>query len=231
MNKTSTGYCLFIFFSFASLFSSCQKKWKKPADVSFNFRIKGSSTGDIIQFKNGYIVVSEIYFKGTRNQGNKTVSLEEDISGNKQMDFFENAPGSGIAFDIPQGTYTQIEIKLETTTDPKGNSLLVKGVYADSLNKPVPVQFSFSAADITSITATNPSGGNTILLVEDRPATAEILMNPAFWFAGVSKSMLNKAERESIGGVPTIVINNDENQSIYTMIVSRLKEGNEVVFN
>lgn len=176
-------------------------------------------------------MLNKISFKGERKQGTQEISLYQQFSGNKPINFSDKAVGVGINFDIPQGTYSQIEITLETGTDIKGNSLQINGTYKDSLNNTLAVQFIFSAANITTMMATNTSGGNGIVLIADQPATATISINPAYWFASLSKSTMENAEHEKVGGVETIQISNDENEDIYNLIVSRIKDGNGVVFN
>jgi len=234
-NKTMervSKYVLVVLFSFGILLStSCQKKWKKPTGVVFNLQLGSNSASGPVNFTSGYMVLNKVSFTGERKQGVQHIALDQSYSGTNPVNFSGNATGIGINFDIPQGTYSQIDVNLETGTDTHGNSIQINGTFVDSLNHTYAVQFIFSAANSTTIRATNTSGGNEINLVADRPETATIIMNPSYWFAALSKSMMNKAEHETVGGVQTIQISNDENENLYSLIVNRIKDGNSVIFN
>ncbi len=220
-------FCPIVFFS-----TSCQKKWKKPTNVSFDFKLNPNTSNGPINFTSGNLSLSKISFKGERKQGTHEVALDQQYNGVMPIALAQNSIASGIQFDIPQGTYSQMEIKLETNTDQSGNSLLVNGAYIDSLNVSYNVRFKFSAPDVLTMVAINSSGGGSgIVLVEDQPATATIIMNPNYWFAPLSKSMLDHAEHELVNGVKTIKIDNDENEDLYNLIVGRIKEGNSVIIN
>ena len=161
----------------------------------------------------------------------KEVELEKPFTENKTLIFSRKESNPGIKFDVPQGTYSNVVISLSTNTDKDGNSLKITGSYPHSPTKNYPVQFIFSENDLMAMMATNASGGNSISLVEDNPAVVTVVMNPDFWFSSVSRSMMEKAHFEIVGGVPTILISADENKNIYSLIVSHLKEGNAVIFN
>ncbi|MBI4945499.1 MAG: hypothetical protein HY840_03755 [Bacteroidetes bacterium] len=176
-------------------------------------------------------MLDKVSFKGERKQGTKEVNLEQQFSSTMPIYLSLNATSPGIKFDIPQGTYSQIEIKLETSTDPSGTALQVNGTYLDSSNNDVAVQFTFSAADVTDIIAKNSSGGNQIVLIADQPATVTIIINPVYWFAPVSESILDEAAEDIENGVPVIQINKDKNQDIYNLIINRINDGCEAVFN
>lgn len=211
------------------LSTSCQKKWKKPTTASFNFQLS-SSSGSLTNFTSAYLNLNKISFNGVRSQGVQQISLDQQ-PGNMQVNYSQKASSTGIKFDIPQGTYSRISIDMVTSLDQKGNSLQVDGTYVDSLNKTFAVRFTFAASSVTSMLAVNSSGNNTVILVEGTPATATIVMNPTYWFSPISRKMMDSAEHEMINNVATIEISKDENESLYNLVVSRIKDGNSVIFN
>lgn len=229
--KTRIKHLTFLALSLAffSLFS-CGKKWKKPTDVSFKFQLNSNSNSGLVKFTSGFLTLNKISFNGDRKQGQNQIELDQTFSNNLQVNLSQNAIGSGIKFDIPQGTYDKMEIKMETDGDQTGTSLLIYGYYVNSINDTIALQFEFPADDAIKIQAKNSSGGNQIVLIEDQPSNPTVIMNPNYWFATVTQSELDSATQNIILGVPTIVINDNDNSDIYELIVDRLEEGNEIVF-
>jgi hypothetical protein len=228
--KTHSRYillftCLTVLFNF----SSCKKKWSKPTEVSFKFQLNSNSNSGLIKFSDAYIMLNKTTVTGDRKQSPGHIDLEQTT--NFPVSFSSSSPGAPIKFDIPQGTYNSITLKYETNTDQNGTSLQIKGIYTDSSGNPIPVLFIFSAGDNINIPAKNTSGGNDIVLVEGHPVSASIILNPNYWFASVSKSMMDNAELEDVGGVQTILITKDENDDLYGLIINRIKDGNQCVFN
>lgn len=212
-------------------FSSCGKKWKKPTEVSFKFQLNSNSNSGLVKFTSGFLTLNKISFMGDRKQGQNHIDLNQSFNNNLQVNFSQTASSSGIIFDIPQGTYDKIEVQMGTDGDQTGTSLLIFGYYVNALNDTIALQFEFPADDAINIQAQNASGGNQIVLIEDQPSNPSVIMNPNYWFASVSQSMLDGATQNLILGVPTIVINDNDNSDIYELVADRLKDGNEIVFN
>lgn len=209
---------------------SCGKKWKKPTDVSFKFQLNSNSNSGLVKFTGGFLILNKISFSGDRKQGQNHIELDQTFSSNLQVNLSQNTTGSGIKFDIPQGTYEKIEIKMETDCDQTGASLLIYGYYVNATNDTIALQFEFPADDAIKIQAKNSSGGNQIVLIEDQPSNPTVIMNPNYWFATVTQSELDSASQNIILGIPTIVINESDNSDIYELVVDRLKDGNEIIF-
>ncbi|MGZ3863155.1 MAG: hypothetical protein ACXVPN_05065 [Bacteroidia bacterium] len=209
--------------------SSCHKKWKKPTEVSFRFQLNQNSGNGQIKFTSASLFLSKMSVSADRKQSPPHIDLQQTV--NSDATFFVSSPSPAYRFDIPQGSYSALNVKYETTGNQNSAALTINGTYTDSSGTTFAVQFRLSAGDVNTITAKNPSGGNEITLVEGHSANATIYLNPNYWFAASSANMMDDADVEIVNGVPTIIIDDDENEDIYELVVLRIKDGNECVFN
>lgn len=208
--------------------NSCGKKWKKPTAVTFKFQLNSNSSSAWIKFTSATITLNKIYFSGNRKQGQNQVDLQQSYTNS--ITIFPSSSSGNIQFDIPQGTYNQIDVKLEMDEDPTGASLLVNGYYINYSSDTIAIQYTLPLDKVLNMRAKNSSGGNEIVLIEDKPSTANIIMNPTYWFSSVSESSLYWASYSYINGVPTVLIDEDNEVSIYESVTSNVTGGNEVVF-
>jgi len=230
MKKTHKYLLLFACLTAIFSFSSCKKKWKQPTDVSFKFLLNSNSNTGLVKFTNAYLFLNKISYTGDRKQSPTHIELQQQLNG-LPINFSSGSASSALKFEIPQGTYSKIDIKYETISNQNATSLEINGTYVDSSGNTIAVQFIFPAADGITLTAKNASGGNEIVLIEGHPVTANITLNPNYWFASIPKSIFNDAEVEDKNGVQTISIDKDNNEDLYNLIVNRIKDGNECVFN
>lgn len=209
---------------------SCGKKWKKPTSVSYQFRLKDNSSSGLIKFTSASLRVSELKFDGERKQGQKHVEMKQSFDPPLQVPLSLTPTTTDILFYIPQGTYHTINLDMKINGEMgTGPSLVVNGYFIKNGYQSIPVKFEYYSEQSFSLPASNPSGDN-IVLVEDQPASATILMNPYYWFQEVPESVLSDAELSTNWSDTVMVINPDHNVNIYQMVIDRLAAGNEVVF-
>lgn len=212
--------------------ASCNKKWKEPAKVTFGFKLSANTSSGLIKFSSGYIMLSEIDFTGERRQGDNHIEFSKDYQPNAQVNLNPYTLSSGFTFDIPQGTYTSIDLKSRIDAQPNNMpSMVMFGTYVDSLNNVIAVRLELRSGEVFDMPGQNTSGGNEITLVEDKASTVSVNLNPQYWFDAVPESMLEDAEAVSENGITTMVISESENQDIYQLIAGRIKDGNSVIFN
>jgi len=230
--KKYISYILFLFI-LCGLFS-CGKKWKETTQASFVFEINDDSNG-YIQFDEGYIILHNFDFSGNREQGKKEVDFERNFGNQTNLAKVSLTGTSNtsypIEFDIPQGTYTSIDIQIEISMQ-QGNeqAVLLTGIYTKDNGSDIPLQFEFNQGISFTIKAQNQNGSGDIVLVEDKPAEATVILDPIYWFGTVSKNMLENASLKNIQGTPTLVVSHTHNSNIYDMVVGRIGSGNKVVF-
>lgn len=223
-------YCLVLIF--VVILASCDKdkdKWKLPVDVNFKVDINRSpSKAGALVFTGGELVLSEFEFDGERMQG-EDVYFYNSYENGLVVPFDPNVSNAELEFDIPQGTYTKIDIyfRAEGYGD---KSIIIEGYYTDSLGTSNPVLFEFEEVEIYKAVAKDISGSNEIILQEGVPYTAKIILDPVYWFQSVSTKMLDDAELVDVNGVPTILINDWYNEAIFDLVMDRVDEGSMVVF-
>lgn len=220
---------------FVILSSSCKKdkKWKIPTDVKFKMDINRSTglSGNLI-WTSGNIMVANFTFDGKRDQGGD-VYFTKTYSTGLNIFFDPNNPVSAWAFEIPQGTYTQINVSYKTFGNPGDDHIIVKGTYTNTINSNVyPVQFEFEAEEFYNIVAKTSSGSTQIVLDKDVASTATIKADPVYWFQTVTTSMMDNATFVTISGNPTILITDAANENIYDAVRDRMDDDvTTVIFN
>lgn len=221
---------LFIIFSV-----SCKKskKWKIPTDVAFKMDINHSTgLGGALAWTSGNIMIANFTFDGKRVRGGD-VYFTKNYTAGLNVFFDPNTTVSEWAFDIPQGTYTKINISYKTFGNPGDKHIVVKGTYKNTVNSNIyPVQFEFEAEEFYNIVAKTSSGSTEIVLSKDISSTALIKADPVYWFQTVTTTMMNNAALVTISGTPTILITDAANGDIYDAVRDRMDDDvTTVIFN
>lgn len=231
MNKKNKYFTrFFLLFCFVGVIVSCNKKWKKPTDVFFDFQLNSNSNNGIVKFNTASINLNKIYFNGERSQGVKSVQLSQSLA-NQLIHFDTNPSSAGITFNIPQGTYSKMDIDLSIIANQNEPALSVYGTYIDTLdNDTSAIVFQLFDQHIINLIANQSGGGSQINLVAGNPATVNIILNPNYWFDLINPNLLDNANIEDIDGVETIFINANENINLYNLILNRITKNNEAIF-
>lgn len=209
------------------IIESCGKKWKETTDCSFKFDIAKEYGSNNMQFNAGYMILRKIKFTGDRKQGDD-VDFSNDIY--TQTDFSTGNISAAVKYDIPQGTYTSIDLEIEVHDEGSVPSIQLNGNYINSVTDTISVLFQFFSGETFKIQGKTQSGSSQIVLIEGTSSTAQITYDPVYWFGTVTKNMLDNAELTNISGVPTIVISNDENENIFDYVSDRIDESNKAIF-
>lgn len=226
----------FLVLLLSCFFLSCEKEeeFKIPVDVSFAVDMqREQASGSGLRFTEGYAVFSSFEFEGDREQA-ESVRFEKEYGQGLYVPFFPNQAPGELRFQVPQGSYRRIAVAFETAEgdeeDESGRSgLVVKGVYRTGSGNEFPLLFELSSSGEFETEAKSLSGSQ-IVLKREAPATATIRLNPLYWFQAVPSSSLDDAEVFEVNGVATILINEEANEQIYEIVVSRLGKGDETVF-
>lgn len=221
---------LFVFFSVAC---NKSKKWKIPSAVSFKMDINHSATlNGALAWTSGNIMIANFTFDGKRVRGGD-VYFTKTYSSGLNIFFDPNNTVSEWNFDIPQGTYTKINISYKTFGNSGDKHIVVKGTYKNTVNNNIyPVQFEFEAEGFYNIVAKTSSGSTQIVLSKDVPSSALIKADPVYWFQQVSTSMMDNATLTIVNGNPTILVNDANNGNIYDAVRDRMDDDvTTVTFN
>lgn len=115
-----------LFLTLAS--SSCKKEWKKTTTVNLKFDFLQQNTSSKMVFNTGFLTIHEVHFSGVRKQGDN-VDFTDDLGHGSNIDFATGI-SSPISYDIPQGTYTNINMEFKINEkNPSSPSILLNGIY------------------------------------------------------------------------------------------------------
>lgn len=226
------GYFL-LFVAVVFLKSSCSKKWKKPTNVYFEFQLNSNSNNGSVKFFEGSINLSKVTFTGERSQDVRNIAEDQNFSDNKliRFDINSNSNSSGILFNIPQGTYSKMNIDLNANSSQTAPSIIIYGTYINSVsNDTNTVQLQLLDNQILNFFTKNSSGGNDMNLVEGHASTITMALNPNYWFGSITGTMLDTSIVDTTISEHTLFINKSANINLYNLIISRINESNEAVF-
>jgi hypothetical protein len=223
------GY-IFLFVAAVCIKSSCSKKWKKPTDVYFEFQLNSNSNIGLVKFSDGSINLSKVTFTGERSQDVKNIAEDQNFSDNQLIRFELNSTSAGIKFNIPQGTYSKMNIDFATNTNQTESSITINGTYINSVsNDTNAVQLQLLDNQTFNFSAKNSNGGNDMNLIEGHASTITMILNPNYWFGSITSTMLDTSIVDTSTSEHTIFINKNENSNLYNLIISRINESNEAV--
>jgi len=225
-----------VFLAFLFTSSSCKKKkekekWKLPTDVSFKMDINRSAgSGGNLAFTGGTIILGSFTFDGKRSQADD-VYFSNTYSG-LNIAFDPNNPVVALDFDIPQGTYSKITVSFQTDGKVGDDHIVVTGTYTHSVSGVTsPIRFEFEAEEFYTVISKDASGNSEIILDESVASTATITLDPVYWFQTISTNSLDNATLVSVSGVPTILITDANNEDIFDLVVDRVDDATDVVFD
>lgn len=224
----SFAYKIIFFLVFSTMALSCKSKWKKSTSAQILIEMDKVSNSSYMEFTGGQMLINEVSFSGERKQG-EDVSFEYPLDYTK-VDFTYGNINPPIIFDIPQGTYSSIEIEMETREGVGEPSILLLGTYKSSSGEIIPLRFEFNSSETFEMEAEAEDGGEEIVLIEDIPTKAKIIISPGYLFTVVSQKMMEEASHTTISGVPTILISTSSNEDIYDIIVDRIDDASEAIF-
>lgn len=239
----------YVFFLLAGTLLSCQEtdEFKVSSDVAFRMDIdREANSGGRLNFTGGSITLASFSFEGRREQG-ADVFFTKEYERGLQIAFDATQPVDALAFQVPQGNYVRIEVELETYDDTAVSGLVLTGSYLHSNGVRYPLRLELSSSVDIEIEASDRSGSKQIVLKQSSPATAKIKLDPIKWFEAVPLSHLDNAvltagesegevenegesEEEMVSGASYILINEEVNESIYEIIITRVEQSAEIVF-
>lgn len=172
-------------------------------------------------FYQSSLVLSKLEVEGNRRQGEEHIFLEKTTAAGTYL-FTPGFESQAISIDIPQGTYSEINVKTYLQSDTEGTYQLL-AAFINSVGDTIPILFKYETAAVFELRATS-GGENTINLVEDNIYHARISLNMAYLFDAVPNSELEDAELTTVNSITTIEIDEDNNSDIYNILASRMNE-------
>ncbi|MFH2142609.1 MAG: hypothetical protein ABIJ97_09320, partial [Bacteroidota bacterium] len=151
-------------------FYSCNKdKWDEPTNVQFIVDIdRAYGLGGKLAFSKGNIVLENFSFDGDRIQGDD-VNFTNSYSSGLYVSYDSNVKVGELNFDIPQGTFTRIQIAFSTFGSTNDNHIVMEGTYNEGMGNDYPIRFEFKAKESFSVLSQNSSGSSEFILKKESP--------------------------------------------------------------
>ena len=212
--------------------NSCKKnQLKKPTDVSVKMDInRATSNEGHLVFDQGYIRLASYEVSGIRQEGGP-VNLESEFPGGKVINFSPTLEISDLSQEIPQGNYTSLEIEFDTHEGNDEPTIEVSGTYTNQSSQAFPIIFQFMSSETFAVSGEADSGDPIIMLDKDTPATNFIVFDPIYWFDVITNNAWSNANLSNVQGTMTILINEENNETIYDNVADRVDEQTESTFS
>lgn len=206
----------------ALIFTSCKKEASSgPAGVDFQLQATNTLAGiqrtdaASIQWTAGTATPASIKFEAKKNAS----EIEFTSTAGQQVNLFNVAQSSFGNMTLPDGTYNEIELKIQLDGSASVPALELSGIYNNGTAN-IPVVFRIT----TPLQIKTESNNVT---VTGGAFTAITALNLASFTTGISQAMLNSATQT--GG--SIVISSSSNANLYNIIISNISQFHHTEFN
>jgi len=180
-----------------------------------------------LTFASGSLTLVDFSIAGTREEGDP-ISFSKTFGAGLTVPFSSSTIGD-LDYDIPQGVYTSLEIEFNTSSG--SNSLVVLGSYTNSSAQTFPLRFEFWSSESFAIEGEDGSGTGKISIEKNTNPISAIQLDPNYWFQPISIAALDGASIVNISGTPTLLITENDNESIYDLIADRIDQSLEATFS
>jgi hypothetical protein len=199
----------------AMIFTSCTKNASGPAAVDFQLQATSTTStlqrtsAATIQWTSGIATPSSVKFEAKKN----SVETEFTSTSTQQIDLFNVTQSSFGNMTLPDGTYSEIELKVQL------NSFQITGNYNNGTTN-IPVVFSVTSPLLLKTESSNVS-------VSGGAFTAVTALTLSSFTAGITQAMLNSATQT--GG--SILISASSNTNLYNIIIANINQFHHTEFN
>lgn len=195
-----------------------------------------ASKKDLLEVEGGRMIISELEFKGYRENG-ENYFFTRKFPDSLKVNFSIKTTTPILTFEMPQGLYNKIELSLGISTKkkvkPVGNDIdraeLTGGVelwgtYIDTHGKVLPFVFIYTDVNALKYTAASPDGDQQVMIKDKSNYKARLQFDPLQWMNLINPRMLQSAKLNQLEGVPTILITENHNTHIYKLLASRIEK-------
>jgi len=218
-----------------SFLSFCDKNvLTKPSSLQINFKIADApaKSGKFI-FDKGFILMENFEFEGIREIGNN-IAFTNKFQDGFYIDLALSTNLEMFSYDIPQGVYQKILLRL--TLFSKSTDIIEKprieitGKYIiNGTSTPIKIQCNFDEILEMNV-KNNLRTTNTLTISSENRSTITVSINPYYWFQVITDDHLSQIELTNISGTDYILINEQKNQKIFSLIILRIKESTTALF-
>jgi hypothetical protein len=202
------------------IFTSCQKNSSGPSSVDFQLKATNTlagvqrSTAASIQWTAGTATPASVKFEAKKSG----TEIEFTSNSGQQVNLFTATQNTFGNISLPDGTYSEIELKIQLNGSTSVPALELTGTY-DNGTVSVPVIFRVTTPLLLKAEKENVavSGGSF---------TAVTALNLASFTAGITQAMLNNATVTN----GSVVISSTSNASLYNIILSNVSQFHHAEF-
>lgn len=175
--------------------------------VSGSGLVVAVNSNSSLTWTSGTLNISEIDFEAENDEQ----EIEYELKNQFNVDLLNISPVLG-NINIPDGTYEEVELKLELKPSSTNIPLTLKGTYTNSTGSTTPVEFYFNEEFEVEVEAENV----TISGSEDYIALINVELNKLL--LNVSSSDLDQAVKTN----GSIIISSSSNTNLYNKFKSNL---------
>jgi hypothetical protein len=213
------------------LVSGCSSKWKETGGINFSFELNGTSESNFgFWFSSGQIHLGRLRFEGDRLQA-RDVSFDDRFVDDMKIDIPSGLPTNTLYYELPQGTYRNIKmgVSLENVADSLP-SIMLNGYFRDSTGLTRDVIFKLNGKIESTLKTLYPGDRENYSILEGDFYTATIRFSIGDWFSTIPPSILQDAVIDIINSRETILISAERNVNIYSIILPKIGQFDEVQY-
>ncbi|WP_017731666.1 hypothetical protein [Nafulsella turpanensis] len=233
------------------LLTACSKdELTKPVEVNLQMLIEQEevvtariSEKNTLNVEGGRYLLSGLEFEGYRESG-EDYFFSKEFEDGLEADLQAGRPSAVFAFDMPQGVYQRISMALhikkaevddekEEDDDKPFNedaSLILNGYYTNSREEQIPFIFVYNFDDTFEYSLPVTGAEEVVSISNGRNTSAKIRFNPSYWLQQVNGRMLQSANLIEVEGEPTILISENSNEHIFSLLSSRIEKASDLTF-
>lgn len=204
---------LFILAATAIILTSCKKDAAGPAGIKFQLKatntsanVAARSDAATINWTSGTATPASVKFEAKKG----TTEVEFTSTANQQVDLFTVAQSTFGNITLPDGTYNEIELKINVNGTTAVPALELNGNYNNGTAS-IPVSFRVTTPLLIKAEKNN-------VAITSGSFTAVTELNLSLYTTGISQTMLNNATQSS----GTITISSTSNANLYNIIINNI---------
>lgn len=224
MKKLYASYGIGCLFLITLLFCGCGGKWKRSTELSLRYElVKADASQEFLRLDAGSIYLGSFKWEGKREQSGD-VEFQEAFENTLYIDVEVDNGALDLMYDIPQGTYS--EINTELTLEPRvssSSSVVLQGKFYPSGGDPIRFDFETDKILIFDLEEVFPAGEEEeISFIKNTPRIATIRLALWDWFGTTTENMFLNAERTMVNGEEIILISQDSNSDLHDEVILRI---------
>lgn len=220
MKAKYTLYLLFILLTAIS----CDEINESPAEVNMEMVFDGAVDNNL-QFFNLNLIIDEVTVEADQENGEK-FSFTEDLN-QENIILSTGVVENLFKFNLPPAIYNNITIEISLKENQDANSIVFSGslLSMNPIQNDIPILFEQQGGDLISLNIKPTSGSkNEIVIKRDEKIDALISIDASYIFQRINTGLLIAAEKSSVKGVSSVLINRQKNPEIYNTLSPRINQ-------